>query len=152
MHEDVRGNGTVRLDLVTIMDKGSQVERQVQQSTRAVLSDVALNYLSAASHGFWRRSFRAEDWGTRFLRTGRQWRGSPLSHDLNRQRKELKVRAIGPKKIGYVVFMDDTLAQVQEKCALQLEMYQKCVENYPHSWDKSCMQQKRALTKCSEEK
>lgn len=48
--------------------------------------------------------------------------------------------------------MDDTLDQVREKCALQLEMYQKCVENYPHSWDKSCMQQKKALTKCSEEK
>lgn len=48
--------------------------------------------------------------------------------------------------------MEDTLDQVREKCALQLEMYQKCVENYPHSWDKSCMQQKRALTKCSEEK
>jgi hypothetical protein len=48
--------------------------------------------------------------------------------------------------------MDDTLEQVREKCALQLEMYQKCVENYPHSWDKSCMQQKKALTKCSEEK
>ncbi|KAI8376284.1 uncharacterized protein BYT42DRAFT_498973 [Radiomyces spectabilis] len=30
-------------------------------------------------------------------------------------------------------------------------MYQKCVENYPQSWDKSCLQQKRALTKCSEE-
>ncbi|KAG2226009.1 hypothetical protein INT45_002475 [Circinella minor] len=47
--------------------------------------------------------------------------------------------------------MDDTLAQVREKCALQLEMYQKCVENYPHNWDKSCVQQKNALTKCSEE-
>lgn len=47
--------------------------------------------------------------------------------------------------------MDDTLDQVREKCTLQLEMYQKCVENYPHSWDKSCLQQKRALTKCSEE-
>ncbi|KAI8340579.1 hypothetical protein BC941DRAFT_347509 [Chlamydoabsidia padenii] len=30
-------------------------------------------------------------------------------------------------------------------------MYQRCVENYPNSWDKSCLQQKRALTKCSEE-
>ncbi|KAL0073200.1 hypothetical protein J3Q64DRAFT_1645337 [Phycomyces blakesleeanus] len=30
-------------------------------------------------------------------------------------------------------------------------MYQKCIENYPQSWDKSCIQQKRALTKCSEE-
>ncbi|KAI7894418.1 uncharacterized protein EV154DRAFT_415241 [Mucor mucedo] len=30
-------------------------------------------------------------------------------------------------------------------------MYQKCIENYPHSWDKSCMQQKKALTKCSED-
>lgn len=48
--------------------------------------------------------------------------------------------------------MDDTLAQVAEKCALQLEMYQKCVENYPDTWDKSCAQQKKALTKCSEEK
>ncbi|KAG1107701.1 hypothetical protein G6F42_016273 [Rhizopus arrhizus] len=47
--------------------------------------------------------------------------------------------------------MDDTLEQVREKCALQLEMYQKCVEIYPHSWDKSCMQQKKALTKCSED-
>ncbi|KAG0170323.1 hypothetical protein DFQ28_010811 [Apophysomyces sp. BC1034] len=47
--------------------------------------------------------------------------------------------------------MEDTLDQVREKCALQLEMYQKCVENYPQSWDKSCMQQKRALTKCSED-
>ncbi|CAM0142386.1 hypothetical protein VKS41_002120 [Umbelopsis sp. WA50703] len=47
--------------------------------------------------------------------------------------------------------MDDTLAQVAEKCALQLEMYQKCVENYPDTWDKSCAQQKKALTKCSEE-
>ncbi|KAI8047830.1 uncharacterized protein B0P05DRAFT_565215 [Gilbertella persicaria] len=47
--------------------------------------------------------------------------------------------------------MDDTLEQVRAKCALQLETYQKCVENYPHSWDKSCMQQKQALTKCSEE-
>lgn len=48
--------------------------------------------------------------------------------------------------------MDDTLAQVQAKCALQLEMYQKCVENNPDNWDKACIQQKRALTKCSEEK
>ncbi|KAF7727772.1 Coiled-coil-helix-coiled-coil-helix domain-containing protein 5 [Apophysomyces ossiformis] len=47
--------------------------------------------------------------------------------------------------------MEDTLDQVREKCALQLEIYQKCVENYPQSWDKSCLQQKRALTKCSEE-
>ncbi|KAI9478479.1 MAG: hypothetical protein EXX96DRAFT_484697 [Benjaminiella poitrasii] len=47
--------------------------------------------------------------------------------------------------------MDDTLEQVREKCALQLDTYQKCVENYPHSWDKSCVQQKKALTKCSEE-
>ncbi|KAI7903040.1 uncharacterized protein BX663DRAFT_509326 [Cokeromyces recurvatus] len=47
--------------------------------------------------------------------------------------------------------MDDTLDQVREKCALQLDMYQKCVENYPQSWDKSCIQQKKALTKCSEE-
>ncbi|ORY99032.1 hypothetical protein BCR43DRAFT_488605 [Syncephalastrum racemosum] len=47
--------------------------------------------------------------------------------------------------------MDDTLAQVQAKCALQLEMYQKCVENNPENWDKACVQQKRALTKCSEE-
>ncbi|CDH58613.1 hypothetical protein RO3G_02276 [Lichtheimia corymbifera JMRC:FSU:9682] len=47
--------------------------------------------------------------------------------------------------------MDDTLAQVQAKCALQLEMYQKCVGNYPDSWDKSCVQQRNALTKCSEE-
>ncbi|ORZ01898.1 hypothetical protein BCR42DRAFT_463573 [Absidia repens] len=30
-------------------------------------------------------------------------------------------------------------------------MYQRCVENYPNTWDKSCLQQKRALTKCSEE-
>ncbi|KAI8096664.1 uncharacterized protein BX664DRAFT_257820 [Halteromyces radiatus] len=30
-------------------------------------------------------------------------------------------------------------------------MYQRCVENYPNNWDKSCLQQKRALTKCSEE-
>ncbi|KAI8982182.1 hypothetical protein BDF20DRAFT_905778 [Mycotypha africana] len=30
-------------------------------------------------------------------------------------------------------------------------MYQKCVENNPHSWDKACIQQKKALTKCSEE-
>lgn len=48
--------------------------------------------------------------------------------------------------------MEDTLDQVRQKCALQLEMYQKCIENYPHTWDKSCMQQKKALTKCSEDK
>ncbi|KAI9319879.1 hypothetical protein BX666DRAFT_1853464 [Dichotomocladium elegans] len=30
-------------------------------------------------------------------------------------------------------------------------MYQKCVGNYPDSWDKSCAQQRAALTKCSEE-
>ncbi|KAI9307148.1 hypothetical protein BJ944DRAFT_158586 [Cunninghamella echinulata] len=30
-------------------------------------------------------------------------------------------------------------------------MYQNCIENYPNSWDKSCIQQKKALTKCSEE-
>ncbi|KAI7870781.1 hypothetical protein BDF14DRAFT_1720275 [Spinellus fusiger] len=30
-------------------------------------------------------------------------------------------------------------------------MYQRCIENYPQTWDKSCLQQKRALTKCSEE-
>ncbi|KAI8368857.1 hypothetical protein EDC96DRAFT_504595 [Choanephora cucurbitarum] len=47
--------------------------------------------------------------------------------------------------------MDDTLTQVREKCAIQLEAYQKCVESNPHSWDKSCMEQKKALTKCSEE-
>ncbi|GAA5816551.1 hypothetical protein MFLAVUS_010081 [Mucor flavus] len=47
--------------------------------------------------------------------------------------------------------MEDTLDQVRQKCALQLEMYQKCIENYPHTWDKSCMQQKKALTKCSED-
>ncbi|CAO3608089.1 unnamed protein product [Cunninghamella blakesleeana] len=47
--------------------------------------------------------------------------------------------------------MDDTLIQVREKCALQLQMYQNCIENYPNSWDKSCIQQKKALTKCSEE-
>jgi hypothetical protein len=51
-----------------------------------------------------------------------------------------------------IIRMDDTLEQVRAKCALQLEMYQSCVENYPNTWDKSCLQQKRALTKCSEEK
>ncbi|KAI8070352.1 hypothetical protein BC940DRAFT_317686 [Gongronella butleri] len=30
-------------------------------------------------------------------------------------------------------------------------MYQRCVENYPNNWDKACLQQKRALTKCSED-
>lgn len=48
--------------------------------------------------------------------------------------------------------MDDTLKAVREKCALQLEMYQKCVENYPETWDQSCRQQKNALNKCSEDK
>ncbi|CAO3671616.1 unnamed protein product [Rhizopus stolonifer] len=47
--------------------------------------------------------------------------------------------------------MDDTLKAVREKCALQLEMYQKCVENYPETWDQSCRQQKNALNKCSED-
>lgn len=52
----------------------------------------------------------------------------------------------------FTLNMNETLEEVREKCALQLEMYQKCVENYPHSWDKSCKQQKNALNKCSEEK
>ncbi|ORX45709.1 hypothetical protein DM01DRAFT_257728 [Hesseltinella vesiculosa] len=30
-------------------------------------------------------------------------------------------------------------------------MYQKCIENYPNNWDKACLQQKRALTKCSDD-
>ncbi|RUS20833.1 hypothetical protein BC937DRAFT_94282 [Endogone sp. FLAS-F59071] len=47
--------------------------------------------------------------------------------------------------------MDDTLAEVVKHCALQLDMYQRCVESYPNDWDKQCLQQRRALTKCSDE-
>lgn len=48
--------------------------------------------------------------------------------------------------------MDDTLAQVAKHCAIQLEVYQRCVESNPNKWDTACLQQKRALTKCSEDK
>jgi hypothetical protein len=70
-----------------------------------------------------------------------------------RKKKEKIVTVLIPSpRQNCLTAMDDTLAQVAEKCALQLEMYQKCVVNYPETWDKSCAQQKRALTKCSEEK
>ncbi|KAI8970966.1 hypothetical protein BDB01DRAFT_813143 [Pilobolus umbonatus] len=47
--------------------------------------------------------------------------------------------------------MNDTLDQVREKCGAQLQTYQDCVENNPHTWDKACLVQKKALTVCSEE-
>lgn len=48
--------------------------------------------------------------------------------------------------------MNATLLQVMKYCGEQLDMYQRCVENHSEGWHSECLEQKRKLTKCSEEK
>ncbi|OZJ03673.1 hypothetical protein BZG36_03541 [Bifiguratus adelaidae] len=47
--------------------------------------------------------------------------------------------------------MENTLEQVAKNCALQLEMYQKCIDSHPDNWSQACFRERRALTKCSED-
>ncbi|KAL1921500.1 uncharacterized protein VTP21DRAFT_11216 [Calcarisporiella thermophila] len=47
--------------------------------------------------------------------------------------------------------MDSTLAEVAKNCAMQLQVYQDCVNRNPKNWESACIQQKKALTKCSED-
>ncbi|CAG8460761.1 17370_t:CDS:2 [Acaulospora morrowiae] len=59
---------------------------------------------------------------------------------------------IPSKKIGELPFtMNATLLQVIKYCGEKLEAYQRCVENHPSYWQSACLEQKRELTKCSEE-
>ncbi|ORX89525.1 hypothetical protein K493DRAFT_318615 [Basidiobolus meristosporus CBS 931.73] len=47
--------------------------------------------------------------------------------------------------------MDQTLDEVVKHCAVQLELYQRCIERNPESWETDCRQQRQDLTKCSED-
>ncbi|CAG8521982.1 6710_t:CDS:2, partial [Dentiscutata heterogama] len=51
----------------------------------------------------------------------------------------------------FFIFMDATFIQVVKFCGSQLEAYQRCVENHYKDWTSECLEQKRELTKCSEE-
>ncbi|KTW26893.1 uncharacterized protein T551_03355 [Pneumocystis jirovecii RU7] len=46
--------------------------------------------------------------------------------------------------------MEQTLEQVEKHCSLELMNYQTCVFLHSKDWLKSCIQQKNALTICSE--
>ncbi|CAG8461598.1 9353_t:CDS:2 [Scutellospora calospora] len=47
--------------------------------------------------------------------------------------------------------MNATFIQVVKYCGSKLETYQRCVENHNKDWTSECLEQKRELTKCSEE-
>ncbi|KAJ1915169.1 hypothetical protein IWQ60_006756 [Tieghemiomyces parasiticus] len=47
--------------------------------------------------------------------------------------------------------MDETLDQVVKHCGPQLLAYNSCVHDNPKDWYTTCVQQRHALTQCSEE-
>ncbi|KAJ1655963.1 hypothetical protein IWQ61_004384 [Dispira simplex] len=46
--------------------------------------------------------------------------------------------------------MDGTLDEVAKHCGLQLRLYTDCIDTNKGNWQQACLQQRHALTRCSE--
>jgi hypothetical protein len=79
----------------------------------------------------------------------------PIRGDWKRMNvwlRDGRLASICEKDFRGLESMLDTLEQVAKHCGIQLEIYGQCIDKNPGTWDSACLQQRRALTKCAEQK